>query len=81
MSIRHFRPFRFFSFTTTDPIPITQEQRPVVKKLVAKQSLAEIARLADSDALEIVVSETVHQTQFVSHAKAVLSPSPSRRVR
>ena len=52
-----------------------------MKKLLAKQSLAEIARLADSDALEIVVSETVHQTQFVSHAKAVLSPSPSRRVR
>ena len=49
--------------------------------MVAKTSLAEMARLADSDALEIVVSETVIQTQFVSHAKAVLSPSVSRRVR
>ena len=60
---------------------ITQEPKPVVKKMMAKTSLAEMARLADSEALEIVVSETLHQTQFVSHAKAVLSPSPSRRVR
>ena len=52
-----------------------------MKKMVAKTSLAEMARLANSEALEIVVSETIQQTQFVSQAKAVLSPSPSRRVR
>ena len=53
----------------------------MTKKLVTKTSLAEMARLADSEALEIVVSETLHQTQFVSHAQAVLSPSPSRKIR
>lgn len=53
----------------------------MVKKLATKTSLAELARLADSSALEIVVRETVHQTQFVSQAQAVLSPSPSRKIR
>ena len=49
--------------------------------MVPKTSMAELARLADSQALEIVVKETLHQTQFVSHAKATLSPVPSRKIR
>jgi len=53
--------------------------KPVVKKMINKTSIAEIAKLADS--LEIVVNETLHQTQFVSQAKATLSPVPQRKVR
>ena len=49
--------------------------------MAAKTSLAELARLADSQALEVVVRETLHQTQFVSQAQTTLSPSTTRKIR
>lgn len=65
---------------TTAMVTLNQAQvKPVVKKIINKTSIAEIAKLADS--LEIVVNETLHQTQFVSQAKATLSPVPQRKVR
>jgi len=65
---------------TTAMVTLNQSQvKPIVKKMVNKTSIAEIAKLADS--LEIVVNETLHQTQFVSQAKATLSPVPQRKVR
>ena len=72
--------FLHTSYPIQAPV-IPQEPKPVVKKLVTKTSLAEMARLADSEALEVVVSEPLPQTQFVSHAQAVLSPSPGRKIR
>jgi len=65
---------------TTAMVTLNQSPvKPVMKKIVNKTSMAEIAKLADS--LEIVVNETLHQTQFVSQAKATLSPVPQRKVR
>jgi len=65
---------------TTAMVTLNQATvKPVVKKMINKTSIAEIAKLADS--LEIVVNETLHQTQFVSQAKATLSPVPQRKVR
>jgi len=65
---------------TTAMVTLNQSQvKPIVKKMVNKTSMAEIAKLADS--LEIVVNETLHQTQFVSQAKATLSPVPQRKIR
>jgi len=65
---------------TTAMVTLNQAPiKPVVKKMINKTSIAEIAKLADS--LEIVVNETLHQTQFVSQAKATLSPVPQRKVR
>lgn len=65
---------------TTAMVTLNQAQvKPAVKKIINKTSIAEIAKLADS--LEIVVNETLHQTQFVSQAKATLSPVPQRKVR
>ena len=46
-----------------------------------KRKVSELAKLADSQALEIVVQETLHQTQFVSQAQATLSPATPRRNR
>jgi len=65
---------------TTAMVTLNQSPvKPVMKKIVNKTVMAEIANLADS--LEIVVNETLHQTQFVSQAKATLSPVPQRKVR
>jgi len=65
---------------TTAMVTLNQAAvKPVVKKMINKTSIAEIAKLADS--LEIVVNETLHQTQFVSQAKATLSPVPQRKIR
>eukprot|EP00092_Neocalanus_flemingeri_P026007 GFUD01028187.1.p1 GENE.GFUD01028187.1~~GFUD01028187.1.p1 ORF type:complete len:1141 (+),score=331.65 GFUD01028187.1:274-3696(+) len=65
---------------TTAMVTLNQSQvKPTMKKIVNKTSIADIAKLADS--LEIVVNETLHQTQFVSQAKATLSPVPQRKVR
>merc|ERR1712027_172045 len=65
---------------TTAMVTLNQAAvKPVVKKMINKTSITEIAKLADS--LEIVVNETLHQTQFVSQAKATLSPVPQRKIR
>ena len=65
---------------TTAMVTLNQAPvKPVVQNMINKTSIAEIAKLADS--LEIVVNETLHQTQFVSQAKATLSPVPQRKVR
>merc|ERR1711970_1362828 len=65
---------------TTAMVTLNQAPvKPVVQNMINKTSIAEIVKLADS--LEIVVNETLHQTQFVSQAKATLSPVPQRKVR
>jgi len=65
---------------TTAMVTLNSTQvKPVVKKMINKTSVAEIAKLAES--VELVVNETLHQTQFVSQAKATLSPVPQRKVR
>jgi len=64
---------------TTAMVTLNQAAVKPVVKIINKTSIAEIAKLADS--LEIVVNETLHQTQFVSQAKATLSPVPQRKVR
>ena len=53
--------------------------KPIVKKMANKTSIAEMAKFADSQALEVVLNETLHQAQFVSQAKATLSPVPRRK--
>jgi len=75
---------RRFNLTGLNDIEASRQSKhvkPVVKKMAAKTSLAELARLADSQALEVVVRETLHQTQFVSQAQTTLSPSTTRKIR
>ena len=52
-------------------------EKPVMRKIVAKNSIAEMAKLAPAPCQE----NDVRNDQFVSHARATLSPAPARKNR
>ena len=62
--------------------------KPVMKKMIEKKSIAEIARLADTcnarekeDVQDNSRGKVASAGQFVSHAQATLSPAPTRKQR
>ena len=57
---------------------VKEAVKPVMKKMAAKTSIAELARLADTQTGEAGPGAG-QPGQFVSHARATLSPAPARR--
>ena len=57
---------------------VKEAVKPVMKKMAAKTSIAELARLADTQTREAGPGAG-QPGQFVSHARATLSPAPARR--
>ena len=57
---------------------VKEAVKPVMKKMAAKTSIAELARLADTHTREAGPGAG-QPGQFVSHARATLSPAPARR--
>ena len=57
---------------------VKEAVKPVMKKMAAKTSIAELARLADTQTREAGPGAG-QPGPFVSHARATLSPAPSRR--
>ena len=56
--------------------------KPVMKKMAAKTSIAEMAKFAaDAAAPSPVGQVSPSNNQFISHARATLSPAPSRKQR
>ena len=57
--------------------------KPVMKKMAAKTSIAEMARLADTQKTSPSPSSSSGSgaSKFVSHARATLSPAPARKQR
>ena len=55
--------------------------KPVMKKMAAKTSIAEMARLADTQKTLASPSSSSGASKFVSHARATLSPAPARKQR
>ena len=59
----------------------TSAVKPVMKKMAAKTSVAEKARLADTQDTEAGAARASAGSKFVSHARATLSPAPARKQR
>ena len=56
--------------------------KPVMKKMAAKTSIAEMAKLADTQKVaQPASSGSGARSKFVSHARATLSPAPARKQR
>ena len=56
--------------------------KPVMKKMAAKTSIAEMAKFAADAAVPGPVGQvSPSNNQFISHARATLSPAPSRKQR
>merc|ERR1712066_34729 len=56
--------------------------KPVMKKMAAKTSIAEMAKLADTQKVAPPASSgSGAKSKFVSHARATLSPAPARKQR
>ena len=69
--------------TTVKPVKTSSPEsvkpvKTVMKKMVSKTSVAELAKFAETPADNV---DPRHTNQFVSHARATLSPAPARRQR
>ena len=72
--------------TTTESVKPVKTSSPesvkpvktVMKKMVSKTSVAELAKFAETPADNV---DPRHTNQFVSHARATLSPAPARKQR
>ena len=69
------------SVSSTSRETKTSAVKPVMKKMAAKTSVAEKARLADTQDTEAGAARASAGSKFVSHARATLSPAPARKQR
>ena len=71
------------NLTTLESKNSSTSVKPVMKKMAAKTSTAEMARLADTQKTSPSSSSSSGSgaSKFVSHARATLSPAPTRKQR
>lgn len=70
------------NLTTLETKSSSSTVKPVMKKMAAKTSIAEMARLADTQKTSpSPASSSGSASKFVSHARATLSPAPTRKQR
>ena len=71
------------NLTTLETKSSSTSVKPVMKKMAAKTSIAEMARLADTQKTSPSPGSSSGSgaSKFVSHARATLSPAPARKQR
>ena len=71
------------NLTTLETKSSSTSVKPVMKKMAAKTSIAEMARLADTQKTSPSPGSSSGSgaSKFVSHARATLSPAPARKHR